>query len=186
MLVDRESMLSPCQPEIGMKGISLALYPHLPRNGKFVFNLIVTILRVANRFVVHLVDAHDHLLDTQSESKECMLTGLAVLGVTSFKLTNTRGDHQNGHIGLGSTGDHVLDEITVTRGINDSELEFFSLKFPQSNINGDTTLTFGLELVQHPSVFERSFTHFVCFGFELLDCTLVNTTAFIDQVTSGS
>lgn len=48
-----------------------------------------------------------------------MLTGLAILGDTSLELTGTTGDDEDGAIGLGGTGDHVLDEITVTGGIDD-------------------------------------------------------------------
>jgi len=29
------------------------------------------------------------------------------------------GNHEQSHVSLGGTGDHVLDEITVTGGIND-------------------------------------------------------------------
>lgn len=52
-----------------------------------------------------------------------MLSCLAVLGDTSFELTNTGGDDEDGAIGLGGTGDHVLDEITVTGGVNDGDVE---------------------------------------------------------------
>ena len=59
------------------------------------------------------------------------------------------------------------------------------LEFPESNIDGDTTFAFGLEFVQNPSVFEGTFTHFLGFLFELFDGSLVDTTAFVDQVTGG-
>lgn len=67
---------------------------------------------------VHLVDGDDELLDTEGVGEESVLTGLAVLGDTSLKLTSTGGNDENGAVGLGSTSDHVLDEITVTRGVN--------------------------------------------------------------------
>jgi len=47
-------------------------------------------------------------------------------------------------IGLRSSRDHVLDEITVARSVNDGDIVFGSLKLPQSDIDGDTTLTLGL------------------------------------------
>jgi hypothetical protein len=68
---------------------------------------------------VHLVDGNDELTDTEGEGQESMLASLAILGDTSLELTSTTGDDENGAIGLGSTSDHILDEITVSRGIND-------------------------------------------------------------------
>ena len=56
--------------------------------------------------------------------------------------------------------------------------------FP-SNIDGDTTLTLGFQLVQNPCVFEGRFTHFTGLLFELFDGTLVDTPALVDQVTGG-
>ena len=83
-----------------------------------------------------------------------MLTGLTVLGDTGLELTNTSGDDEDGTIGLRGTSDHVLDEITVAGSVNDSDIELVGLEFPQSNIDGDTTLTLGLEFVQNPGVLE--------------------------------
>ena len=48
-----------------------------------------------------------------------MLAGLAILGDTSFELTSTAGDDEDSAISLGSTGDHVFDEITMSGGIDD-------------------------------------------------------------------
>lgn len=47
-----------------------------------------------------------------------MLSGLAVLGDTGFELTSTSGDDEDSAISLGGTGDHVLDEVTVSRSVN--------------------------------------------------------------------
>jgi len=66
---------------------------------------------------IHLVDGDDELLDTESIGEKSVLTGLAILGDTSLELTSTRSDDENSAIGLGSTSDHVLDKITVTRGV---------------------------------------------------------------------
>jgi len=157
----------------------------LQETGDLVLDLSVTVLGVVDRLVVHLVDGANHLLDSKGEGKEGVLTGLTVLGDTSLKLTSTRGNDEDGNIGLGSTSDHVLDEITVTRGIDDGEVELGGLKLPESDIDGDTSLTLGLELVQHPRVLEGTLTHIGGFLLELLDGTLVDSTALVDQVTSG-
>jgi hypothetical protein len=66
---------------------------------------------------VHLVEGNNELTDTEGESQKGVFTGLAILGDTSLELTSTGGNDENGAISLGGTSDHVLDEITVTRGV---------------------------------------------------------------------
>ena len=76
-------------------------------------------LRYACLGRVHLVDGDDELTDTEGEGKESVLAGLAILGDTSLEFTSTTGDDEDSAISLGGTGDHVLDEVTVTRGVDD-------------------------------------------------------------------
>jgi len=135
---------------------------------------------------VHLVNSNDELLDTEGVGEESVLSGLAVLGDTSFELTNTGGDDEDGAIGLGGTSDHVLDEITVTGGVNDGDVVLVGLELPEGDIDGDTSFTLGLKLVQNPSVLEGTFTHFMGFLLELLDGSLVDTSALVDEVTGSS
>jgi hypothetical protein len=92
-----------------------------------------------------------------------VLTGLAVLGDTSLELTSTGGNDENGAISLGGTSDHVLDEITVTRGVDNSDVVLGGLELPESDIDGDTTLTLGLELVKNPCVLEGTLAKFGSF-----------------------
>jgi len=134
---------------------------------------------------VHLVDTDDHLLDTQGESEEGVFPGLTVLGDTSFKFTDTGGDDEDSAISLRSTGNHVLDEIPMAWGINNGDFVFSGFEFPQSDIDGDTTFPFSLKLVQDPGIFKGTFTHFLGFLLEFFDGPLVDTTTFVDQVTSG-
>ena len=68
---------------------------------------------------VHLVDGDDELPDTEGEGKESVLASLTVLGDTGLELTSAGGNDENGAVGLGSTGDHVLDEVTVSGSVND-------------------------------------------------------------------
>uniref|UniRef100_A0A2P2KEB4 Translation elongation factor 1 n=1 Tax=Rhizophora mucronata TaxID=61149 RepID=A0A2P2KEB4_RHIMU len=42
----------------------------------------------------------------------------------------------------------------MSRGINDGTIVLGSLKFPQGNINSDTTFTLSLQLVEHPGILE--------------------------------
>jgi hypothetical protein len=103
---------------------------------------------------VHLVDGDDELLDTKGVCKKSVLTSLAILGDTSFELTNTGGDDENGTISLRCTSDHVLDEVTVTWGVDDSNHVFGGLELPEGDIDSDTTLTLGLQFVKNPGIFE--------------------------------
>lgn len=66
---------------------------------------------------VHLVKSDDELLDTEGEGKQSVLTSLAILGDTSLELTSAGGNDEDSAISLGGTSNHVLDEVTVTRGI---------------------------------------------------------------------
>ena len=73
----------------------------------------------ANLGSVHLVDGDDELPDTEGEGKEGVLASLAVLGDTGLELTSTGGNDEDSAVGLGGTSNHVLDEVTVTGGIDD-------------------------------------------------------------------
>lgn len=83
--------------------------------GGFLDDLIVTVFRPLGS--VHLVDGDDQLLDTQGVGKQSVLTGLTILGNTSFEFTSTGSDDKDRTISLGGTSDHVLDEITMARSV---------------------------------------------------------------------
>jgi hypothetical protein len=76
------------------------------------------------------------------------------------RLTNTA-------IGLRSSRDHVLDEITMARGVNDGDIVLGSLKLPEGDVDGDTTFTLGFQLVENPGIFERALSEFSSFLLEL-------------------
>jgi len=153
--------------------------------GNFAGDFSESLLTVWWLSGVHLVDTNDELLDTEGVGEESVLSGLAVLGDTGFELTNTGGDDEDGAIGLGGTSDHVLDEITVTGGVNDGDVVLVGFELPEGDIDGDTSFSLGLELVQNPSVLEGTFTHFLGFLLELLDSSLVDTSALVDEVTGS-
>jgi len=135
--------------------------------------------------IIYLVAAADHLLDSKSESKESMLTGLAILGDTGLKTTSGGVNDKDSTVSLGCTRDHVLDEVTVSRGINDRAVVLGGLELPQGDINGDTSLTLGLELVKHPRVLEGPLVHLRSLLLEPLDHTLVDASKLVDQVAGG-
>ena len=148
-------------------------------------DLVVTILGVLDGLVVHLVHGDDHLLDTEGVGQQGVLAGLAVLGDTSLEATLRRVNDQDSHIGLGSSSDHVLDEIAMARGVDDGEGVLGRLELPQRNVNGDPALALGLEVVKHPRVLEGSLSELSSLLLVLLNGTLVDTTALVDQVTRG-
>ena len=82
-----------------------------------------------------------------------------ILKLTSLEFTSSGSDDEDTAISLGSSSDHVLDEITMSRGINDGNVVLASLKLPEGDINGDTTLTLSLQLVQNPGVLEGALAH---------------------------
>ncbi|KRX39039.1 hypothetical protein T06_4045, partial [Trichinella sp. T6] len=173
-------------PRDGDKGNSFGVVADLLDVGAhFLGDLIKTGLAVCGLGGVHLVDSNDELLHTESESQQGVLTGLAVLGDTSLKLTNASSDDQHGAVSLRGTSDHVLDEVSVSRGINDGHVVLDGLKLPQSDVDGDTTLTLGLQFVQHPGVLEGALAHLRGFLLELLDGSLVDSSALVDEVTGG-
>mmetsp|Transcript_6941 Transcript_6941/g.10375 ORF Transcript_6941/g.10375 Transcript_6941/m.10375 type:complete len:269 (-) Transcript_6941:40-846(-) len=148
-------------------------------------DLLVTGLVVLDSLVVHLVTGDNHLLHTEGEGQQGVLTGLSILGDTSLESSLGRINDENGNISLRSSGNHVLDEITVSGGINNSEGVLGGLELPEGDIDGDTTLALGLKVIQHPGILERSLSELGGLLLELLDGTLVNTSALVDQVTSG-
>jgi len=154
-------------------------------SGEFLLDLVVAVFGVLDGFGVHLVAGDDHLLDTEGEGEESVFTGLTFLGVTGFETTGGGVDDEDGSVGLRGTGDHVLDEITVSGGVDDGEDGLGGLELPESDVDGDTTFAFGLELVKNPGVLEGRLANFARLLFKLLNGALVNTTALVDQVTGG-
>merc|ERR1711990_254307 len=146
-------------------------------DGELTLDFVVAGLGVVDGGVVHLVDSDDHLLDSHGLGKKSVLSGLSVLGETGLEATDITGDHEDSGISLGGTSDHVLDEISVTWGINDGEDSGLRLELPESDIDGDTTLTLSLQLVENPSVLERSLTGLGGLLLELGNGSLINTTA---------
>jgi len=125
------------------------------------------------------------LLDTKSEGKKGVLLGLTLRSPATFETTRSGVDDKDSNISLGCASDHVLDEVTVTRGINDGERELRGLEFPEGDIDCDTTLALGLEVIKDPGVFEGGFAHISSLFLILLNGTLFNTASLVDQVTSG-
>lgn len=117
-----------------------------------------------------------------------MLTGLFVIRATSFKTTVVESSTSFKTTVVQSmirtaqstwkylySSNHVLDEIKMSRSINDSAVLLGGLKISESNISGDT---------QHPHILEGHLVHIISFLLEALNHTLVSTTKIVDQVSS--
>jgi len=96
----------------------------------FTGNFIVSLLAVRGLSDVDLVDADEHLLDSEGEGEKSVLTGLSLLSDTSLELTSSGGDDEDGDVGLRGASDHVFDEITMAWGVNNGKAEFLRLEFP--------------------------------------------------------
>jgi len=168
----------------GNEGDGLGVVADLLDEGRgFLDDFVETVLAPLGG--IHLVDGDDELTDTEGKGKESMLAGLSILGDTSLKFTSTTGDDEDGTISLGGTSDHVFDEVTMSWGINNGNHELGGFELPEGDIDGDTTLTLSLQLVENPGVLERTLSEFGGFLLELLDGTLIDTTALVDQMSSG-
>jgi hypothetical protein len=158
----------------------------------FVADFSVTSLAVLGDVTVHLVDSDKELLDSEQVDEDGVLTGLS-LDFTGLRVTLGNGggkvtigwDHQKSDIGLGGTGDHVLDEITMTRGINDGVMVGISEEFLGSASNGDTTLAFLLLAIHVESKSEGALSDLVSLGLQFLDFTLRDSSKLEDETSSG-
>merc|ERR1719402_1394057 len=151
----------------------------------FLLDFLEPSLAVGRLGGVHLVDSHNELLDTKGVSQQGMFSGLPILGDTSLELTGARSDDKHTTISLRGSSDHVLDEVPVSRGINDGDIVLGGLELPESNIDGDSSLTLSLQFVKNPGILEGSLSRFLGLLLELLNGSLVDTSALVDQVTSG-
>ena len=94
-------------------------------------------------FVVHqvaLVQEHDQLGHADLTGEQDVLTGLRHGTVGS-------GHHQDTAVHLGSTGDHVLDVVSVAGAVHVSVVTLFGFVFHVGGGDGDTTFLFFGSLV---------------------------------------
>ncbi len=105
MLALRDAMLSPCLAAMGMKHFGLHADGFEEQRG-IRFRSARTRLAVIGE--IHLVDQHGDLADAQQVQQVAVAAGLfldAFVGV----------DQQQGGLGAGRAGDHVLEKFLVAR-----------------------------------------------------------------------
>ena len=157
-----------------------------------IADLVVALLGVLGDIAIHLVDANDELLDTQQVDKTGVLaslaldlTGLVVATLDGGDEVTIGGNHQAGNIGLGGTGNHVLDEIAMAGGIDDGVVPLLGEELLGGAGDGHTTLTLLLLTVHVESEGERRLTETVGLSLELLHFTLGDTAELEEQTTGG-
>ena len=93
---------------------------------------------------------------------------MQICGSTRNRIARSSEEGRNDATYLRGTSDHVLDEVTVTGGIDDGEDALGGLELPESDIDGNTTLALSLQLVEHPGVLEGTLAELSGFLYELL------------------
>src|SRR5436190_6521090 len=97
----------------------------------------------------------EHQLNCRSPShKDCLTPTvkarrpLSFIGLckSSFKFSSCCGNDEYGSVCLRGSRDHVLDEISICRSINEKEIA--GLELPEININGDSSFSLSLQLIQ--------------------------------------
>ena len=150
-----------------------------------LLDLLEPFLRVGRLGGVHLVDGHDQLLHPEGVGEQGVLPGLSVLGDSGLELSSSGGDDEHSAIGLAGARDHVLDEVTVAGSVDDRDVVLGRLELPQGDVDGDTTLALGLQLVHDPCVLEGALAGLLRLLLELLDGPLVDASALVDQMAGG-
>merc|ERR1712200_245982 len=155
-------------PRDGHEGNGSWVVAHLLDEARhLLLDLLEPPMRVWGLGGVHLVDGDDQLLDTEGVGEQGMLPGLAILGDTSLELASSGGDDEHTAVSLAGASDHVLDEVAMARGVDDGNVVLGSLELPECDINGDTTLTLGLQLVHDPGILEGALARLLSLLLEL-------------------
>ena len=94
-------------------------------------------------------------------------------------------DHDHGDISLGGTGNHVLDEVAVARGIDDGVVPLLSEEFLGGDGDGHTTFTLFLLTVHVEGEGEGALTQTVGFSLQLFQFTLTDTAQLEEQVAGS-
>lgn len=151
----------------------------------FVSNFVESVLRVVNVGIIHLVDSNNNLFDSHGESEQSMLLGGSISREPSLELVLSRSDHQNSSISLASPDNHVLEEVLVSRGVNDGVLSSLSLEGSEGAVDGDSSLLLLLSVVEQVGEVERGLLLDGGLLLHLLNGSLVVFSQFVEEVTSS-
>mmetsp|Transcript_16243 Transcript_16243/g.24077 ORF Transcript_16243/g.24077 Transcript_16243/m.24077 type:complete len:443 (+) Transcript_16243:82-1410(+) len=163
---------------------------HLKHLYEFVLDLSETTLVPAAG--VHFVDSNNDLLNSEKVKKTGVLTGLSLLntelgiglGNSSLETSLLGRNEKKTDISGGRSGDHVLNVILVSGGINNCVVELVSEELLGVALNGHTTLTLLLTGVEVVGETERRLSLLLSHGLELFHLTSGDTTLLEDKVTA--
>ena len=95
------------------------------------------------------------------------------------------GNHEQAHVSLRCTRNHVLDEVAVTGRIDDGVVPLVREELLGGARDGDTTLALLLLAVHVESEGEGRFAQIGCLFLQLLDLTLGDAAELENQTASG-
>merc|ERR1719424_126895 len=157
-----------------------------------VGDLIVPRLLVARSVTVHLVDATADLLHAQQVDETRMLASLT-LDLTSLVVTLGNGggevtigwDHDESHVSLGGTRDHVLDEVAMPRGVNHSVMPLGRVELFGCASNRHAALALLLLTVHVKCKGEGALAKALSLLLQLLELALREPTKLEDESARG-
>merc|ERR1719161_444306 len=113
------------------------------------------------------------------------LAGLVVAALDRRHEVTVRGHHDERNVGLSRTGDHVLDEVTVARGVDDGVVPLLGEEFLRRARDGHATLTLLLLTVHEESERKRTLAKALGLLLQLLELTLRETAELEKKTTGG-
>ena len=141
---------------------------------------------------VHLVDADGELLHAEQVDETRVLAGLALdlPGLVVALLdgggeVTVGGDHEQRDVSLGGAGDHVLDEIAVSRGVDDGVVPLLGEELLGGARDGHAALALLLLAVHVEGEGEGRLAQALGLGLQLLHLTLRDTAQLEEQAAGG-
>ena len=107
---------------------------------------------------VELVDGDDDALDAHAADEEGVFFGLAF--EAGFEVASAGVDDEDGEIGLACAGNHVRDEVSVARSVEDGEAGGVGFEFVHGDVDGYTSVSLFCTLIEYPCKSEGSFAKF--------------------------
>ena len=159
-------------------------------SGDFILDLSESVIAILSNITIHLVNTDDQLLDTQKVQQTGVLASLT-LDLTGLVVTLSDGsnevtiswNHEKSDISLRGTRNHVLDEISMARCVDDGVVIGVREEFLGRAGDSDTTSTLFLRLVHVESEGERILSKSLCLVLQLLHFSFRDATELEDQAT---
>ena len=86
---------------------------------------------------------------------------------------------------LGGSSNHVLDEIAMSRGIDDGDAVLGGLEAPEGDVDGDPRVSLLLELVHDPGVLEGALSSCLRVSVKLIQCETLRWERQKDGIKRG-